>query len=84
MSQASIERVLGKLILDAGFRDALLANPEQTLAGFPLTTSEKDYIKRMDAETLDSLSNFFWGHTHLWQSKALVRGQHIHVTNHQE
>ena len=59
MSQASIERIFGKFLLNSSFRDTLLASPEQALAAFALTQNEKDYIRRMDAETLDELSMLF-------------------------
>jgi hypothetical protein len=67
MSQASIERIIGKAMLDTGFRNALLANPEQTLSGFSLTEHEKNYIKRMDAETLDQLAGLLAERTRQWQ-----------------
>lgn len=66
MSQDSIERILGKTILDAEFRDAFLANPEKTLAAFPLTAQEKSYLKRMDAETLDQLATLFASRKKSW------------------
>ena len=59
MSQASIERIFGKVLLSSSFRDALLDSPEQALAAFALTQNKKDYIRRMDAETLDELSMLF-------------------------
>lgn len=56
MSYAALEQVLGKVILNTVFRDALLSNPQQALSDFNLTNSEKNYLKRMDAETLDHLA----------------------------
>lgn len=66
MSQTSIERILGKTILDAEFRDAFLAEPEKTLAAFALTVREKNYLKRMDAETLDQLATLFASRKKSW------------------
>jgi hypothetical protein len=57
LSQKSIEWITGKIVLDAGFREALLADPDQTLAGFDLTDSEKASIKRLDSETMDLLAH---------------------------
>ena len=38
MSKEAVESVLGKVLLEAEFRAALLADPDQALAGFDLTT----------------------------------------------
>lgn len=81
MSQAFIERILGKVLLDSGFREALLANPEQALVGFALTQNEKDYIRRMDVETLDELSNLFGLHNRLWRQNPSA--QHGNAKNFQ-
>lgn len=67
MSHTSIELILGKALLDSDFRDALLANPEQTLTDFPLTESEKIYVKRMDAETLDLLASLLTERIRQWR-----------------
>jgi hypothetical protein len=57
LSQKSIEWITGKIVLDAGFREALLADPDQALANFDLTESEKASIKCLDSETMDLLAN---------------------------
>lgn len=57
MSQESFEAIIGKLLLDASFREALLAAPEQTLASFDLTEEEKTNLKRLDSETLEILAH---------------------------
>ncbi len=56
MSKAIMEYVIGKAILELNFRDALLANPDQTLARFDLTLAEKARLKRMDSETMEALA----------------------------
>ena len=84
MSQASIERILGKVLLDSSFRDALLASPEQALAGFPLTRNEKEYIRRMDAETLDELSMLFGLHNRLWRRNPSPQLRSAKKMHHQE
>lgn len=68
MSQSSVERILGKALLDSDFRNALLENPEQALSGFSLTSNEKNYLKRMDSETLDQLAK-------------ILEERHIHWRN---
>ena len=57
MSKEAVELVIGKALLDATFRAALLADPVQTLAGFDLTKAEKVGLKRLDSETLDTLAH---------------------------
>jgi hypothetical protein len=57
MSRESVELIIGKVMLDAGFRDILLADPEKALEGFDLTQDEIACLKIMDAETMDSLAN---------------------------
>ncbi len=56
MSKEAVEAVIGKILLDAEFRLALMADPDQTLAGFDLTKGEKARLKNMDSETLESLA----------------------------
>jgi hypothetical protein len=57
LSQGSIEAIIGKLLLDAGFRESLLAAPDQALAGFELTDVEKITLKCLDSETLEALAH---------------------------
>ena len=57
MSQKSVETITGKILLDAGFREALLADPDQALSGFDLTESEIAGLKRLDSETMDLLAH---------------------------
>jgi hypothetical protein len=57
LSQESFEAIIGKLLLDASFREALLAAPDQTLASFDLTEEEKTNLKRLDSETLEILAH---------------------------
>jgi len=57
MSQSTFESIIGKAIVDAEFRKALLADAEQALAGFDLSDDEKASLKSIDAETMDSVAN---------------------------
>jgi hypothetical protein len=57
MSKQAVESVIGKIALDAEFRKVLLANPDQALAGFDLSGTEKAHLKAIDAETMDALAN---------------------------
>lgn len=63
MSKEALELALGKALLEPDFRLALLADPDQALAGFQLTKSENASIRRIDSETLDTLANIIhWFH----------------------
>jgi hypothetical protein len=57
MSKEAVESVLGKALLDTEFRYLLLANPDQALAGFNLTITEKARLKKIDCETLEVLAH---------------------------
>ncbi len=56
MSKEAFESVIGKALVEAEFRDALLADPDQALAGFDLTEAEKARLKNMDSETMEALA----------------------------
>lgn len=56
MSRESVERITGKIVLDAGFRASLLADPDGTLSVFELTESEKAGLECLDSETMDALA----------------------------
>lgn len=73
MSQASIEQIFGKILLDTNFCDAFLADPNQILSDFTLTRKEIKDIKRVDVETLDHLSGFVRQHTHLCVRRSSAR-----------
>ena len=57
MSKEAIESVIGKMMLDADFREAFAASPDQVLTGFDLTETEKASLKSMDVETMDALAH---------------------------
>jgi len=56
MSKQTLECVIGKIVLDASFREALLAAPDPILAGYDLLESEKTWLKTIDLETMEALS----------------------------
>jgi hypothetical protein len=53
MSIEAFETVIGKAVLEAAFRDALLADPDQALAGYELTEQEIHILKCIDGETIE-------------------------------
>ncbi len=56
MSQASVEQVMGKLLIDAEFRKAVAANPTEALAGFDLTAEEREGLANADASSFEALA----------------------------
>jgi hypothetical protein len=56
LSQESVEWVIGKIILDARFREVLLADPDQVLSAFDLTEREKAGFKCLDSETMEAVA----------------------------
>ena len=49
MSQRAVERALGKLVIDAAFRERFFANPSSATweAGLPLSPIEVDALSRL-------------------------------------
>jgi len=56
VSQRAIDYITGKIVLDASFREALMADPDRVLSGFDLSESEKAWLKRIDYETMETLA----------------------------
>ena len=50
MSQAAVEQVVGKLLLDRAFRKQMASNMWQALAGYDLTDGEREGFKSMDLD----------------------------------
>jgi hypothetical protein len=57
MSREAVEWIIGKIVLDASFRDALIADPDQTVSGYDLSENEKAYLKHVDIETMEALAH---------------------------
>jgi len=57
MSKQTLEWIVGKIALDASFREALLAAPDSTLAGYDLLESEKTWLKHIDLETMEAMAH---------------------------
>lgn len=53
MSAETVETVLTKAMNDATFAEALIANPDQALAGYDLTEEEAQGLKNMSREDFD-------------------------------
>ncbi len=57
MSREAVERIIGKAVMDAEFREALLADPAKALAGYDLTEEEMAGLKELaDAESLNAMA----------------------------
>jgi hypothetical protein len=57
MSWQTVEAVIGRAILDEGFRLALFEDPEAALVAYELTASEVAALKAVDAESLDACAH---------------------------
>jgi hypothetical protein len=55
MSQSEVERVIGRAVTDAAFREALIKNARAACKGYDLTEEELDALEALDG---DSLANF--------------------------
>ncbi|HWT83386.1 MAG TPA: Franean1_4349 family RiPP [Candidatus Methylomirabilis sp.] len=57
MSQRAVERTLGKLVTDEGFRDEFFMHPQTTCvqAGLNLTQEELDALSRLPRTALAAL-----------------------------
>jgi hypothetical protein len=52
MAQADFERVLGRALTDASFREALLANAKEACQGYDLTAQELEVLENLETEHL--------------------------------
>jgi hypothetical protein len=50
MSQAAVEQVVGKLVLDRAFRKLMTSNMSQALAGYDLTEGEREGFTHVDLD----------------------------------
>ncbi len=53
MSQAAVEQVLGRLVIDRAFRQLAKANLQQALAAFDLTPEERKSFQGVDLDDFD-------------------------------
>lgn len=52
MSQHEVERVIGRAVTDAAFREALIKNAREACKGFDLTEEELDALEALDSQSL--------------------------------
>jgi hypothetical protein len=48
-----VEQIIGKLIIDQGFRQAFKADRQKALAGYRLSAAERNGLMQLDAQALD-------------------------------
>jgi hypothetical protein len=53
MSQAAVEQIIGRLVLDLEFRKQMAANREQALAGYDLTVEERAALDGLNLAELE-------------------------------
>ena len=60
-TQEQMDRLLGKALFDADFREQLLADPDAAAQGLEITLTERQstHIKRLDAEAMKNLAAEF-------------------------
>ena len=55
MSMVYMQAVIGKAVVDSGFREQLKANPDTVLDARQLTDEEKDALKHMNWDAVASV-----------------------------
>jgi len=56
MSKEAVQAVISKAVSDDKFREMLFASPDKALQGYDLTEDEIAALKKIDAETMQSLA----------------------------
>lgn len=56
MSKEAVQAVISKAVADDKFRETLFASPDKALQGYDLTEDEVAALKKIDAETMQSLA----------------------------
>ena len=56
MSQHEIERVIGRAVTDATFREALINNAREACKDYDLSEAELDALEKLDAQSLLSFA----------------------------
>ncbi|ABY36519.1 MULTISPECIES: Franean1_4349 family RiPP [Chloroflexus] len=56
MSQSAVEQIIGRAVIDAEFREKLIADARAACAGYDLTDEELEALERLDAESLQSFA----------------------------
>ena len=57
MSKVTVEQLIGKLLIDAAFRNTVVAGPASALAGYDLTDEERDAFTRIDTSSFDAAAS---------------------------
>jgi hypothetical protein len=57
MPQENVVEIIGKAIIDKGFRDELFANPGDVLAGYDLTEQERTELSNLGREAFDAFAS---------------------------
>ncbi len=54
MPSKTMQKIIGRAIADAAFRELLLGNPDQALAEYSLTAEEASALKNLKREEFDA------------------------------
>lgn len=56
MSKEAVEAVVGRAVLDSEFRERLMADPNQALAGYDLAGADLEVFKNVGAESIEAFA----------------------------
>ncbi len=56
MAQDTVERVLGRILTDASFRQRFFAHPRDQLLRLDLLDHERESLSKLDRQVVESLS----------------------------
>lgn len=56
MSQAAVEQIIGRAVVDPVFREQLIADARTACAGYDLTDEELEALEKLDAESLQAFA----------------------------
>jgi acyl-CoA hydrolase len=56
MSQAAVEQIIGRAVVDPSFREQLIADARTACAGYDLTDEELEALEKLDAESLQAFA----------------------------
>ncbi|MGB9737339.1 MAG: hypothetical protein C0184_07255 [Chloroflexus aggregans] len=56
MSQAAVEQIIGRAVVDPAFREQLIADARTACAGYDLTDEELEALEKLDVESLQTFA----------------------------
>ncbi|ACL23936.1 MULTISPECIES: Franean1_4349 family RiPP [Chloroflexus] len=56
MSQAAVEQIIGRAVVDPAFREQLIADARTACADYDLTEEELEALEKLDTESLQAFA----------------------------